>query len=172
MYTYPMNTNYEAIETVVAQLTAKGRETMRAVGAGELSYFDEGIVEYSGIWGECLTGEMGHKSSGVINRLRDLGLWTVSDGEVNTDESMWWALTALGADVANYLAGRLQNQADAETQMAEELPAEEPKAEQGQVTVKKGAKWTYLYAADGTLIAELRNDQFEAIAQHLVNGQI
>ena len=51
----------------------------------------------------------------------------------------------------------------AEAEVAEELPT---------TTVKRGAKWTYLYAADGTLIAELRNDQFEAIAQHLVNGQI
>jgi hypothetical protein len=32
------------------------------------------------------------------------------------------------------------------------------------LTVKRGSKWTYLYAADGSVIAELRNDSLAAIA--------
>jgi hypothetical protein len=106
MTTYPLNTSVVKVETVVAQLTAKGRETMRAVGNRETSYFDEGIVKDSGIWGECLTSELGHRSSGIINRLRDLGLWEASEQQ-GDDPSMWWSLTALGADVANYLAGNV-----------------------------------------------------------------
>jgi hypothetical protein len=75
---------------------------MTAVGNRKLSFFDEGIVEGGGIWGACLTGELGHKSSGVINRLSALGLWDVQaeDG----DDGSWWSLTALGAAVANALA--------------------------------------------------------------------
>lgn len=147
---YSMNTSVEAIEAVVAQLTAKGRETMTSVGRCELSFFDEGIVENSGIWGECLCSEMGHKSSGVVNQLKKLGLWLTSPGGED-DDSDWWSLTALGADVANYLAGRL-----------EEAPVEAPAP-----TVKQGSKWTYIYAADGSLVAELRNDQYALIAATL-----
>jgi hypothetical protein len=135
-----MNTN-EAI----AKMTAKGIETMTAVGRGQLSFFDDGIVEGSGIWGECLVSEMGHKSSGVINRLRDLGLWVFTDSD--EDPSGWWSLTALGADVANEL-GKV---------------VEEPVVKDREPTVKVGAKWTYIYAADGSLIAEVRNDQYELV---------
>lgn len=142
-----MNTTF-AIEAIVEQLTAKGRETMRAIGANETSFFDEGIVENSGIWGECLTSELGHKSSGVINRLKALGLFETSDAGPD-DDSDWWALTELGADVANYLAGR--------------TPVLTPVA-----TSKVGTKWTYIYAADGSLIAEVRNDQVETVRAMLL----
>lgn len=103
-----MNTTAAAI----AQLTAKGRETMEAIGLRKLSFFDEGIVAGSGSWGGNLAGEMGHKSSGVINRLRDMGLFETDDVE---DDDMWWTLTELGAAVANELARPTQT---------EELPLE------------------------------------------------
>jgi hypothetical protein len=147
--TYSLLTSQDQINAVVSQLTAKGEETMKAVGNHELSFFDGGIVEHEGIWGECLVSEMGHKSSGVINRLRDLGLWDATDqGSDDADAGMWWSLTALGADVANYLAGGLE---------AEPTPAE-PVTE-----VKRGTKWTYVYV-DGQLVAEIRNDQAHLLA--------
>jgi hypothetical protein len=142
---YDANTDIATIEAAVAQLTDKGRETMRAVGAHETSFFDNGIVAHSGIWGDNLTGELGHASSGVINRLAKLGLFDASPADVD-DPAMWWSLTELGADVANYLSGNLNDvpaQADAET-----APV---------VTTKVGAKWTYIYV-DGSLVAEVRND--------------
>lgn len=107
MTIYTANTDLSTIEAAVAALTDKGRDTMRAVGAGETSFFDNGIVEHSGIWGDNLTGELGHKSSGVVNRLAKLGLFTTHEA-TGDDPSNWWALSALGADVANYLAGNLE----------------------------------------------------------------
>lgn len=48
-----------------------------------------------------------------------------------------------------------------------EAPAEEPKADEtvavAGVTIKVGRKWTYMYAADGSLIAEIRNDAVDAV---------
>lgn len=93
-----MNTN-DAIKA----LTAKGRETMTAVGDWDGSFFDGGIAEGEGIWGECFMNEMGQKSTGVINRLRDLGLFTTS---LDDESGTWFALTTLGADVALTLAGK------------------------------------------------------------------
>ena len=47
---------------------------------------------------------------------------------------------------------------------ADHVPAGEVEAPTTGITVKQGSKWTYLYAADGSLIAELRNDSLAAIA--------
>lgn len=143
-----------AVNETIAKMTPKGRETMTAVGNREFAWFDDGIVGGSGIWGECFG-----VASGVLNRLRDLGMWECTEeGEVGS--GLWWALTELGAAVANTLAAR---------SALDELEYVEPVVETPQVTVKTGAKWTYLYAADGSLIAEIRNDQFAAIAAHLAN---
>ena len=128
----------------LATLTAKGLATMTAIGNGELSYFDDGIVANSGIWGECLTGELGHKSSGVIVQLVKQGMFTTSESSEDNDGT-WYSLTELGAEVANSLV--------------------RPAAPTG-VTFKTGAKWTYMYAPDGTLIAELRNDSLAQIARY------
>jgi hypothetical protein len=103
---YKANTDLATITAAIAGLTDKGRDTMRAIGNRETSFFDNGIVTDSGIWGDNLTGELGHKSSGVINRLRAVGLLE-SHPQSGDDPSDWWTLTALGADVANYLAGNL-----------------------------------------------------------------
>lgn len=148
---YKANNDLATIEAVVAQLTEKGRDAMNSIGRGWVSFFDNGIVEGSGIWGECLTADLGLKSSGVINRLRDLGLFVAYDTKDDDYASgMWWDLTALGADVANYLAENLEGHNDAD---ADESVAADPK-----ITVKTGSKWTYIYAADGSLLAEIRND--------------
>lgn len=132
------------IEAVVERLTPKAREAMTAIGDHRTSYFDDGIVEYSGIPGEYLVSELGHKSAGVriLNRLRDMGLLEHNaENDVGPD---WWSLTSLGADVANYLAGNLE--------------------------VKHGTKWTYIYSADGSLIAEVRNDQIKTVAKQLAES--
>lgn len=136
-----------ATETI-AKMTAKGIETMTAIGKQELSYFDDGVAEYSGIWGECLVSEMGHKSSGVINRLRDLGLFTATPQEHDEyDAGAWWALTALGAEVANLLA--------ADAPVVDEV-AEEIVATATGVEVKRGPKWSYIFV-NGEQVMEVRS---------------
>lgn len=147
MTIYTTNTDLATIEQAVAGLTDKGRETMRAVGAGETSFFDSGIVEHSGIWGDNLTGELGHKSSGVINRLRAVGLFE-SHPQSGDEPSDWWTLTALGADVANYLAGNL----DGAGVLAPDhhcviLPPEEPTTTQTASNADR--PWNATYAARG-----------------------
>lgn len=99
-----MTTNSSAAATIEG-LTAKGRETMTSIGriafgGRELGFFDDGVAAGSGSWGECLTGELGHRSAGVINRLAKLGLFDVSH-DVN---GAWFSLTELGAEVALLLA--------------------------------------------------------------------
>lgn len=106
-----MNKNTAA---VIAQLTVKGREAMTAIGQHKVSYFDDGIVEGSGSWGSCLTEDLGHKSSGVLNRLEALGLFTTTDTGEPEDAGFWWELTDLGADVANTLAGNTADEDNTE----------------------------------------------------------
>lgn len=140
------------VETAISQLTAKGLDTMQAIANGETSFFDSGLVEDSGIWGDNLTGELGHKSSGVINRLVTLGLLGSWAADAD-DPSNWYFLTSLGADVANFLNGTLEWTAFEIT--ADDAPAADADP---TITVKTGSKWTYIYAADGSLLAEIRND--------------
>jgi hypothetical protein len=92
-----------AANEAITKLTAKGREAMTSVGMRKVSFFDDGIVEGSGAWGETLTSDLGHKSAGVINRLGTLGLFDVTPPAEG--EGAWFALTAIGAEVANHLAG-------------------------------------------------------------------
>lgn len=168
-----MQTN--AATTAIEKMTAKGLETMTAIGQGQTSFFDEGIVENSGIWGECLAGELGHKSSGVINRLVTLGLLTDcgDQSEPGFDAGHWYTLTAVGAEVANLLA------ADSETETDEDEPGTEPAVtaedfemvanavERSQdVTVKVGRIWTYVYRGD-VLLAEVRTDSAAAVVAAL-----
>lgn len=147
---YAMNTSFAEIQAAVAKLTRKGLETMHAIGAGHTSFFDNGIVEDSGIWGDNLTGELGHLSSGVINQIAKLGLLESHD-HGSDEASNWWTLTALGADVANYLCENIEGHNDADED--ESVPATTVPV----VTTKVGAKWTYIYV-DGSLVAEVRND--------------
>jgi hypothetical protein len=151
------------ISDTAASLTEKGQQTMMAIGRRELSFFDDGVVAGSGIWGSCLASEMGHKSSGVINRLRDAGLFKVYDGDAQ-DDSMWWELTELGADVANYLAA--QDRADYGANPADAFAKDFPALAIPVVTAKVGSKWTYLYLGD-TLIAEIATAHKDLIASFL-----
>lgn len=143
-----MNAIPTPIQSAISNLTELGRYTMTAIGEGRVSWFDDGIVEGSGIWGECLSSEMGHNSSGVVNRLVKAGLF---NSHIDSDGN-WLSLTALGADVANELARK----DEAETPAPVETPAP-------QFTTKVGRKWTYIYAADGSLVAEIRNDAAAAL---------
>lgn len=91
---------------VIKSLTPKGRDAMTQIGLGKVSFFDGGIIEGEGSWGGCLVDDLGHKSSGVLNRLLTLGLFEHTDAAEQDDQNAggWWTLTALGADVANTLA--------------------------------------------------------------------
>ena len=152
MMKYQATNELSTIQAVVSKMTVKGLDAMKAIGNHETSFFDNGIVAGSGIWGECLVDELGHKSSGVVNQLEKLGLFTSYDNSDSgsADAGKWWELTALGADVANYLSGNLET-TEAET-------VDEPAATDPSITVKVGTKWTYIYAADGSLLAEVRSD--------------
>lgn len=100
-------------ETAYLGLTDAGREFMALVGAGHFDFFDDGIVEHSGNWGENLAAQaapaMGREwrsMSGIMNGTKKAGLWnTGEDGG-----QIWWALTALGAAVALLAAGRTTGQ--------------------------------------------------------------
>lgn len=142
-------TNFTAtqIDEAVAAMTPKGLETMKAIGNLELSFFDEGVVEWSGIWGECLVSEMGHKSSGVVNRLRDLGLLGNSPAGEG-DDSDWWYLTALGAAVALHLS-----------ETGKPMPEASPAPTYSKTV---GRKWTYVYFGD-ELVMEV-----QTMHKHLV----
>lgn len=141
------------VTETIDQLTAKGRDAMAAIGRQEVSFFDEGIVAGAGSWGGILTADLGHKSSGVLNRLKTLGLFdTFKDTDpADADCGDWWSLTELGAAVANKLA--------------------EPTTgisflERGGVSAKAGRVWTDLYI-DGVKIAGLRTEHLAAIRAYL-----
>lgn len=112
------NTTIDAA-AVAATLTAKGREFMRAVGNGEFSFFDGGIVAGEGSWGSVMSGEhftSTRSASGVMSGTMKAGLWTVT--EDSGDAGSWWALTEAGEAVALHLAAPEQPEKAA-------LPAED-----------------------------------------------
>lgn len=93
-------------------LTAKGQALMTQIGTWNGSFFDDGIVEGSGAWGEVLAGELdlnalGAKNAksvaGILVGTKKAGLWYVTPAEAQ-DDSDFWSLTALGAAVAQYAA--------------------------------------------------------------------
>lgn len=149
----------------IAKLTAKGRDTMQAVGAWQGSFFDDGCAEGSGIWAECFMNEMGHKSSGVINQLAKLGLFSRVDDETG----VWFALTTLGVEVATALAGT----AESAPESPEEAPAK-PKATRTRKTAEEAApgavettikvcgKWTRFYQ-NGAEVGRVHNGAADAV---------
>ena len=108
-----------AAAAAIAKLTAKGFDTMTAVANHQLSFFDDGIVAGSGIWGECFVNEMGHKSSGVINQLVKLGLFDLS----TTEDGSWYSLTELGVEVAQRLAAPAEEEEEEEAEVEAEAEA-------------------------------------------------
>lgn len=128
---------------VIKSLTAKGRDAMTQIGLGNVSFFDGGIVEGEGSWGGCLVDDLGHKSSGVLNRLLALGLFTHTDADSQdeTNAGGWWSLTALGADVANTLA-KEEKEAPAENMTMGELADVIEKVQAEKPAKKAAAKKT------------------------------
>jgi hypothetical protein len=115
------------IDSAIADLTKLGRGLMLRIGQGRFSFFDDGVVEGSGIWGDNLGGEFGETKNvgGVIGRLVKAGLLLSQP----TDEpgGSWVTLTALGAAVATQLAG---DEAPAEVKPAKApAKAKAPKAD-------------------------------------------
>jgi hypothetical protein len=107
-----------------AALTPAGTALLTAIGQRRFSFFDDGIVEDSGIWEECLTTEV----AGIANTPKGVALVarklerdgylyiSQNDGE----DSPWVSLTALGAQAANELATAAAEQAAAATQRSYE----------------------------------------------------
>src|SRR5947209_7756695 len=91
-------------------LTQSGREFMALVGAGHFDFFDDGITEHSGNWGEGLAqqaapamGKAWRSMGGIMSATKKAGLWLTHEDE---HDGTWWALTALGAEVALLAAGK------------------------------------------------------------------
>jgi hypothetical protein len=92
-----------------AALTPAGTALLAQIGRRGFSFFDDGIVEHSGIWEECLTSEAGGdvaaNAKGVDLLARKLERDCYLESHENDDEdSPWVTLTALGAETANRLA--------------------------------------------------------------------
>lgn len=103
----------------LAKLTASGREFMRLVGSSHFDFFDDGIVENSGNWGEGLAqqaapamGKAWRSMGGIMSATKKAGLWTTHEDE---HDGTWWSLTALGAEVALLAAGKAATPAPAAT---------------------------------------------------------
>lgn len=150
------------------KLTKKGRELMTAIGNAELSFFDDGVVEGSGSYGEVIAGDFGfanpRSAAGVLGGLVKQGLMTADEAE--GDAGLWYSLTALGADVANSLA---DSKVPADAEPVDTRTVAEQEQEASVLTIKTGRKWTYLYNAAGELVAEIRNDVWGTQIAHLVD---
>lgn len=101
-------------EVAYRSLTAKGKALMAQIGNWSGSFFDNGIAEGSGAWGEVLAGELdldalGVKNvkgvAGVLTGTKKAGLWDVTPADQG-DDSDFWYLTALGAEVAKFAAAQ------------------------------------------------------------------
>ncbi|XNL98387.1 hypothetical protein SEA_BUMBLE_76 [Arthrobacter phage Bumble] len=88
------------------KLTAKETALMAAIADRQFSFFDDGISEGSGIWADCLTGEIVGSAAypvsetrrgvaSVLNSLCRKGLLISEDDEESTDGA-WTYLTAAG----------------------------------------------------------------------------
>lgn len=95
-------------KTAYSKLTANGKLFMASVGKREYDFFDDGIVEGSGNWGEHMAeqfaanhGLKARSVGGIMAATKKLGLWTMTtEEESHNGVSTWWDLTALGAEVA------------------------------------------------------------------------
>lgn len=92
-----------------AELTAYGFAVMAAIGNREFDFFDDGVVEGSGIWFDHMASQLPGYSRGTgkreLRKLEKAGL--VGIGDVDTDASdRWLYLTAKGAAAAAQLEGR------------------------------------------------------------------
>jgi hypothetical protein len=105
----------DEVDEAIAGLTKLGRAMMQQIGERRFSFFDNGIQEDSGIWGECLAGEFTagsspRSSAGVMTRLRTAGMLKSYNTGDPSDPGDWWDLTALGAKVARRLGGLADDQ--------------------------------------------------------------
>lgn len=96
-----------AATEAIAKLTPMGRAFMTQVGEAGFDFFDGGIVEGEGNYGENLAWQMKcakspRSAGGIMAGTLKLGMWTVFD----SDGQSWWSLTEIGAEVANELAAR------------------------------------------------------------------
>jgi hypothetical protein len=107
-------------EAAVKALTKKGRTVMEALGKGELTFFDDGLVAGSSGWGSVISDELGlgKGASGVLNGLVKQGLFDVVPDDGDAGDG--YLLTDLGAAVAQSFAP----EADEEPE-----PEPEPKPE-------------------------------------------
>lgn len=104
----PVTDSSSPIAETYAKLTAKGKAVMAMLGDWHGSFFDDGCVEGSGAWGEVLSSEAcvtatKQGMAGVLTGLRTAGVLASHEGDEG-DDSDWWYLTALGAEVAKFAA--------------------------------------------------------------------
>lgn len=93
------------------KLTKKQTALMTQIGSNGFSFFDDGIVEDSGIWSDALTGEAGPEVSDTAKGAGRVAVSLVKKGLLKSEEAedgTWFELTAEGAAVANELAGNTE----------------------------------------------------------------
>ena len=138
------------------RLTKFGAMLLGLIGSGSTSFFDDGIVENSGIWHECLTGETagtegmpttGKGVANVIDRLCDLGL--LDKGSPDEDGQVWVWLTKRGAVEARRQAKVLFNfnNADGKQTVATKPAAKKATATKAKVEPKAAKSTDPLQAA-------------------------
>lgn len=105
MTTKTTTTATPAAVVAIEKLTAQGAPVMQSIANGDYGWFDNGLTEGSGIWGECI-----NEKPGVLGGLAKQGLLTSDDPDPQAGAGRWYALTALGAEVANLLAENAHNE--------------------------------------------------------------
>lgn len=134
------------------KLTAKETFLMTAIAERKFSFFDEGLVEGSGIWADCLTGEIVGSTeypvsetrrgvASVLNSLCRKGLLISEDDDESTDGA-WTYLTAAGqawceahnAEAAEFVAELVaENAARQNAEIVEETYLEAPAAAEATI---------------------------------------
>lgn len=126
-------------------LTKGGKTLLTIIGAGSVSFFDDGIVENGNTWHDVLTEEtagapgMPKTARGVSNIIRKLAddgyLYLTNEGT----EEVGVFLTALGAETANSLVAPLSPE---KPEPAAEKPAKAEKKPAAKKAGKTAAKKT------------------------------
>lgn len=87
------------MDITTVKMTAKGAAVMQSIANREYGWFDNGLVEGSGIWGECIC-----EKPGILTGLVKQGLLRSFDEDPdNPGTGKWYELTELGAAVAQSL---------------------------------------------------------------------
>lgn len=99
----------DEVAEAIDALSPVQREAMAAVGNGHFDFFDEGVVEHSGIWFTHMSEQTPNPRPfrTAMQKLTTGAnpLWAIGEPDYDAHgRDRWFALTALGAKVAQRLA--------------------------------------------------------------------